>query len=138
MSDKEGRWQALIDYSNTYNSTFKNPNRLSKYNIEEDEIGDLEVAAFNIIRLRVFPNPNLPKVHQIMRNLPKYCESREGKKELFQIANNVDPLLPNSECVDEQGNYLKPEEIEAKWKTNNQQEITNSLRKAVSPTSALF
>lgn len=47
--DKEGRWQALIDYSNVYHSTFKNPNKLMKHNINEEDIGDLEVAAFKAV-----------------------------------------------------------------------------------------
>lgn len=42
MYDKEGRWQALIDYSNVYHGTFKNPNKLIKHNINDDEIGDLK------------------------------------------------------------------------------------------------
>ena len=42
MGDKEGRWQAFIDYSNTYNAKFLNEKYLIENGIEEEEIGDIE------------------------------------------------------------------------------------------------
>ena len=50
IADPEGRWQAFIDYSNTFNRYFKDPKRRMQIGIEEDEIGELEEAAFDIIR----------------------------------------------------------------------------------------
>lgn len=129
--NKEGRWQALIDYSNIYHSTFKNPSKRLKHNINEDDIGDLEVAAFNIIRLRTFPKSSLPKVHQIMRKIPKYCEHKEGKKQLLRIAKKVTPILPDTECLDGNGAPLTPGAIEDKWKTTYLNEITYKLVKVV-------
>jgi hypothetical protein len=71
MGDPEGRWQAFIDYSSTYKKFFRNKKQLFGLGIHENDIGAIEEAAFDIIRLRVVPN--MPKVHLIMRDLPKYC-----------------------------------------------------------------
>lgn len=62
-----------------------------------------------------------------MRKIPIYCEHKEGQKELLSIAKKVNPILPDKECFDKNGAVLTPEEIEYKWKTNNQQKITHSL-----------
>ena len=37
MADPEGRWQAFKDYSNSYQSTFRNRDRLNELEISEDE-----------------------------------------------------------------------------------------------------
>jgi len=103
-TDPEGRWQAFIDYSNTYTRCFQNPKRLIEYGIEEDEIGAIEEAAFDIIRLRIIPD--MPKVHVIMRDLPKYCRTKEGKKAIKKIADNVEPVLSTEECFGDDGKEL--------------------------------
>ena len=128
MGDPEGRWQAFIDYSNVYTNYFNNPNKRIELEIEEEEIGVLEEAAFNIIRLRSIPS--MPKVHTIMRELPKYLETKEGKKAIIKISNNVDPLLPKEECYDKNGNPLSYDEIEEKWVAKNKQSITYNVKKA--------
>lgn len=91
--DPEGRWQAFKDYSKTYSGCFSNPKKLIELGIEEEEIGAIEEAAFDIIRLRTVPD--MPKVHVIMRDLPKYCRTKEGKKEIAKIADEVEPVLPS-------------------------------------------
>ena len=97
MSDSEGRWQAFIDYSNTYARYFRSQKHLIEYSIEEDEIGEIEEAAFDVIRLRTIPD--MPKVHVIMRNLPKYCRTNEGKKAIKKIADEVEPILPGKSVL---------------------------------------
>jgi hypothetical protein len=84
MSDPEGRWQAFIDYANAYSRYFNNAKRRIELSIEEDEIGSIEEAAFDVIRLRTIPD--MPKAHVIMRDLPKYCRTKEGKREVLKIA----------------------------------------------------
>ncbi len=78
MSDSEGRWQAFIDYSNTYTRYFNNPRHLIEYGIEEDEIGAIEEAAFDVIRLRAVPD--MPKVHVIMRDLANVLSNERGQE----------------------------------------------------------
>ena len=107
-ADPEGRWQAFIDYSNTLNRYFKDPKRRIELGIEEDEIGEIEEAAFDIIRLRTVPD--MPKVHIIMRDLYKYCRTEEGKKAIKNIVDEVDPVLPPEEKKE-----LSLEEVDAMW-----------------------
>ena len=126
--DPEGRWQAFIDYSKTYVSCFSNPKKRIEFSIEEVEIGAIEEAAFGIIRLRTVPE--MPKVHMIMRDLHKYCRTKEGKKEIAKIADEVEPVLSSSECFDNNGNPLSPEDIDAKWASRHKQPITYHLKKA--------
>ena len=87
ISDPEGRWQAFRDYSDTYSNCFGNAKRMMELGLKEEEIGQIEEAAFDIIRVRTIPD--MPKAHMIMRDLPKYCRTREGKKELLKIADDV-------------------------------------------------
>jgi len=128
MGDPEGRWQAFIDYSHIYTNYFDNPNKRIALNIDEEEIGTFEEAAFNIIRLRLVPD--MPKVHTVMRNLPKYLDTKEGKKAIKKIADDVNPLLPKEECYDEKGNALSYDEIDEKWVAKNKQSITYNLKKS--------
>ena len=125
--DKEGRWQAFYDYSNAYSSSFSNQNYLNKNNIEEDEIGDIETAAFNIIRLRTVPEE---KLHKVMRDLPKYCSNKESKEHIIEISRNVKTALSPDECIDKNGNLLPLENIEAKWKAANKETIIYRLKGA--------
>jgi len=126
--DPEGRWQAFLDYSKMLSGQLMNPKRRTQWDIEEDEIGNIEEAAFDIIRLRSVPD--MPKVHEIMRNLPKYCSTKEGKRDIMQIADVVEPILPPDETVDEHGKQLSFPEIDAKWVAKNKQNITYRLKKA--------
>jgi len=128
MSDREGRWQAFIDYSNTYTRYFNDPKHLIEYGIAEDEIGAIEESAFDVIRLRAVPD--MPKVHVIMRNLAKYCRTKEGKKAIKKIAEEVDPVLPTEEHVTDDGRGLAIPEIDAKWAARNKRSIIYHLKKA--------
>lgn len=129
MGDPEGRWQAFIDYSNTYRRSLCNPKKRIELDIEEDIIGAIEAAAFDIIRIRTIPEE--PKVHNIMRNLAKYCSTKDGKRAILKIADKVDPILPRHELVDEHNEPLSPAEVDAKWIANNQEEIIYNVKKAI-------
>ena len=122
--DREGRWQAFCDYSNAYSSSFAKESYRNKNNIKDDEIGDIETAAFNIIRLRTVPEK---KLHKVMRDLPKYCSNKESKEHIIKISQNVKPALSPDECIDENGALLPLENIEAKWKAANRETIIHPL-----------
>lgn len=128
MSDPEGRWQAFIDYSYTYSRVLLNPKRRIEFGIEEDDIGSIEEAAFDVIRLRTVPD--MPKVHTIMRELPKYCGTKEGKREIMRIAENVEPVLPKEKCLDEHGKQLGLDGVDAIWAATHKQSIIYGLKKA--------
>ena len=128
--DKEGRWQAFIDYSNTYKTKFQNQRFLLEHGIDESEIGEIEEAAFDIIRLRNVPD--MQKVHTIMRDLHKYCITREGRKELTNIAKKVEPVLPSEDLYEdsEQRRPLDRKQVDAKWAAKHIQPITFHLKRA--------
>ena len=129
MGDPEGRWQAFFDYSNTYRRSLCNPKKQIEFDIEEDIIGEIEEAAFDIIRLRTIPEES--KVHNIMRNLAKYCSTKDGKRAIVRIANKVDPVLPRNELFDEYNEPVSPNEVDAKWIGKNQEEIIYNVKKAI-------
>ena len=130
IGDREGRWQAFLDYSNTYKNKFSNPNYLLENKIEEDEVGTIEEATFDIIRLRVIPG--MSKVHLIMRNLHKYLRTDEGRMHLLNIPNEVDPVLPLEEQYEdhELQKPLPRAEVDVKWAAKNKEAITRNLRSA--------
>jgi hypothetical protein len=65
-----------------------------------------------------------------MRDLPKYCATKEGKRHVLKIAEEVEPVLPRNDCLDENGNPLPLETIDAKWAAANQQAIIYNIKKA--------
>lgn len=129
VSDKEGRWQAFIDYSQIYHRRLLNHQWQNESGLDEDDIGAIEEAAFKLIRLRTLKG--LPKIHQIMRKLPSMCALRESKKEILNIANQVDSSLPPDEQYDAEGNPLSPEEIDKKWAHRHQQKLIMLTKKAL-------
>ena len=128
MSDPSGRWQAFTDYSDIYTTNFENSKKRVELGIGEDDVGSIEEAAFDIIRLRHIPD--MQKVHTIMRNLPKYCSNPDGKKQIIKITEEVNPLLLPEECQDKEGRLLTADEVDAKWAAKNQQAIIYRLKKA--------
>jgi len=127
-SDPEGRWQAFRDYSEMYDRWVGNPKKRMECGIEDDEVGAIEEAAFDIIRLRVIPD--MPKLHYIMRGLHKYCKIKEAKKEILKIPEEVEPVLPRSECLDRKNNPISTEEMDVRWAAKNRESIIHYLKKA--------
>ena len=84
--DKEGRWQAFIDYYQFYKKLVNDKERI-KLEIEEDEIGKIEDIAFKIIRKRVLQGVE-KKAHQVMRVLPRLFSNVNAKRDLFDIAES--------------------------------------------------
>ena len=100
LGDREGRWQAFLDYyNNVYKQLIDSKKRI-KLGVKEDEVGHIEDVAFKIIRKREFPD--LPKVHKIMRDLPKWLSNKDAKKQLLKL-RDIDVKLPKKDCLDENG-----------------------------------
>lgn len=127
MTDPQGRWQAFIDYSEARRRHFHSASARDKIGVEEDEVGAIEEAAFDIIRLRNLPDV---KVHVVMRDLPKLCSRPDGKKALLKIAQTVEPTLPPEECLDENGDPLSSDKVDFKWNAKHQQTIIYNVKKA--------
>jgi hypothetical protein len=127
--DPEGRWQAFLDYSLAYHRYFKDPKWLMEKGIEEEDIGAIEDAAFKMIRLRLLKG--LPKIHAVMRLLPKLTGVKESRKEVLKISDEVDASLPAKDLVDSDGTPLAPEENDRKWAQRYQPHIINRVKKAL-------
>jgi hypothetical protein len=127
ISDREGRWQAFLDYNKHVRKKLDDDVRRMKMGVDEDEKGDVEEIAFKIIRKREFPD--MPKVHKIMRDLPKWLEKKEAKKELFKLID-IDSELPTEECFDEEGNEIDEREKDLIWNAKHQSTLINQVKKA--------
>jgi len=97
LGDPEGRWQAFLDYYKSVYQKLVDEKKRMKLGIREDEIGKIEDVAFKIIRKREFPD--LPKVHKIMRELPKWLGNKDSKKELLKLVD-IDLKLPREDSFD--------------------------------------
>ena len=129
VSDKEGRWQAFIDYSNSYHNRLKNEQWRLENGVDEDDIATIEEAAFKMIRLRTLKG--LPKIHQVMRALPKMCAVKESSKQLVTLANEVETSLPQNEQFNAEGMPLSLDEIDSKWASRHQQKVIMLTKKAL-------
>jgi hypothetical protein len=126
--DREGRWQAFLDYSNTYR-LMKDPNYRNQWDlqVEDDEIGDIEEVAFKLIRKRSFPKVN--KVHKIMRNLRKYLRHDEAKDELLELLD-IPFTLPDDDIYDDEGNEYSEREKDKIWGSKYATDIIRQVKKA--------
>lgn len=127
--DPEGRWQAFLDYSLAYHRYFKDARWLLEKGVDEEDIGALEDAAFKMIRLRLLKG--LPKIHMVMRQVPKLAGLKESRKELLKISEEVDAQLPAKERVDAGGTPLSPEANDRRWIDRYQPRIINRVKKAL-------
>lgn len=120
---KENRWQAFIDYYNFVRKKLDNPQERIKLGIEEDEVGRVQELAFNLIRLREFPDIRT-KLHELMRDLPDYLKNTHAKQELYKIRpTKVSP--EESEEAD-----LNPDEVDKTWIKENRTDIVRQVVKA--------
>ncbi|MFZ3029371.1 MAG: hypothetical protein WA095_00055, partial [Minisyncoccia bacterium] len=129
IGDREGKWQAFLDYYGSVYKKMENEKERIKLGIEEDEIGKVEDLAFKLIRFREFPNR---KVHALMRGLPKNLENQTAKSELFAITKIVDLDPSDSEAGED--DY---ETIDKKWRKKNATEIINHVEKAIKYTGQI-
>ena len=134
--DKEGRWQAFIDYSSFYHSTLKNPSKLQELGITDGEEGLIENAIFKIIRKRNLNSRELEralgKVHSFVRggNLKKYVKNPTAKRHLVKIAKEVNEDIPEKDKKDKNGNRYTEREIDEKWGNKYKNEILGNLMQA--------
>jgi len=127
MADPGGRWQAFIDYYMNVYKKLENEKERIKLGICEDEVGKIEDIAFKIIIKRELKN--LPKLHKVMRDLPKLIKNKDSKKELYMLSK-IKLQLDKEECSDEKGKEYDEREIDLIWAKKNEREINWHLKKA--------
>jgi hypothetical protein len=133
IGDPEGRWQAFVDYSEFHRNRLLNRNNRANIGVDERDVPDIEQAAFKVIRLRILPG--LGKVHSIMRKFPEYC--RHAKRTLMELNRNVKHDLPETDCLDSDGNTLPLQTVDQKWANKYRSEITHRIRKAQDAASGM-
>jgi len=130
-NDKEGRWQAFIDYSNFVIGNIQNKSKMNDLKIKENEVGNIENAVFKIIRKRSLSvqGTDIGKVHDFVRKLPKYLINEEAKKHILDV-KNVPEDIPEKLKYDKDGNKLSEREIDEKWGADNREKILGNLIQA--------
>ncbi len=130
-NDREGRWQAFIDYSNFRSGTLENKKKTTQLKIKESDKGKIENAVFKIIRKRSLSvkGTDLGKVHEFVRKVPKYLANDEAKKLILDIAD-VPEDIPDELKYDKNGKKLNEREIDEKWGANNREKILGNLIQA--------
>ena len=125
ISDREGRWQAFLDFSK-FKGKLNNGNKRRAMRIEEDEIGDVLDVAYKIIRQREFPGT---KAHYIMRDLESWLSKKDAKKELLKL-KDIPWELPHEENHDKDGNEYSEKVKDKRWSAMHQQTLINQVKKA--------
>ncbi|WP_430406296.1 hypothetical protein [Fluviicola sp.] len=133
INDREGRWQAFVDYSNFYNGTLASKSKLAQLKIKESEVGKLETAIFKIIRKRSLSSRSgdspVGKLHEFIRKLPKYLSNTEAAINILKIANISDEISQELK-QDKQGNKSSEREIDSRWGALHETEILSNLFQA--------
>ena len=127
VGDKEGRWQAFLDYHNHVYKKFQDEKQRIRLGIEEDEVGLFEDVAFKIIRKREFKG--LPKLHQIMREFPKWLTNPDAKQELLVLAD-VDLNLPHEETLKADGSEIDEIDKDRIWSNKHATVLHRHLKNA--------
>ena len=122
----EGRWQAFLDLARSFSCRVRTEGGRAKMGLDEIESARVLQAAYATIRLREVAT--FGKLHTIMRDIPKMCKG--GHTHLLDLERMVKHRLPDEEMVDEKGKPLTEREVEARWRSKYEQEITRQLVKA--------
>ena len=131
LGDPEGRWQAFHDYYNFFYKNTENPKELIKLGIDEDEIGKIEDVAFKTVRMRQLRGlPGVNKLHQAMREIPKWLKVESSKKELLKLTD-IELEWPEEESFDDKGRPYSHKTIDQLWSQKYGPKINSQLIKAI-------
>lgn len=111
VGDREGRWQAFLDYYGVYKKLKDGKQRIV-LGIDEDEVGVIEDIAFKIIRKRDFKN--FGRVNDIIRDLPKWLANPDAKKALLKL-KSIDIRLSKDECIGGDGKEYDEHKKDKFW-----------------------
>jgi hypothetical protein len=129
--DKEGRWQAFLDYSEFAENVLLNDSERHKIGVVEGDITKIHSAIFKIIRKREINSQlesTIGKLHAFVRgsNLKKYLSNQEAKKFLFKIAEDVPKDISDPEKL-ENGERLSERKIDEIWGQKASKPLFSSL-----------
>ena len=127
ISDREGRWQAFLDYYNFVEKKLTDKDELYELGLKEDEVGIVRDVAFKIIRKREFKD--LPKAHMIMRKLPQILKNSEAREEILKL-KKVKMELPD-EKIFENGREIDERKKDNIWASDNVTTLQHHVAKAL-------
>jgi len=117
----ETRWESFKELNQKIMSKLKNDELdekyLAKYNIDEDEIGDLRAACFNIIKLKNPQIINKNRHTDLIRAINPWLSN--SKKEFLELA----------EIGDVSDEITNPREREKKWEETKAELVENTVKK---------
>ena len=114
-SDKEGRWEAFLQFSKGLGSVLEDKKSMLKYKIKDNEVGKIKDAVFKIIRRREFPKSvGVRKLNQFVQEMPKIFSNPEAKKELFHL-NDIPLKLDKKDIIDKDGKQISERAKDRKW-----------------------
>ena len=123
------RWQAFIDFSNFYNGNLQDHAWQIKASISEDDIGTIQDVAFKIIRKQTIKGEIPRKLHQIIRDIPKFMLIEEAQRNLLNISDEVKELT-NKEKLGEDGKELDFDDQDIRWGEVNKGIFERCINKA--------
>jgi len=130
VSDREGRWQAFLDYYQSVGKKLEDREERAKLGVGDYEVGKLEDVAFKIIRKREFQEIGISKVHKMMRDFPKWIKEKDAKKELLELAK-LPATLPEESSKKQDGTTFSPKEIDKQWAAQHHQEFMHRIKKTI-------
>jgi hypothetical protein len=110
------KWSSFYEYSKNIKSKLEDYITRENYEIREQDIGLIQAAAFNIIKLKDYSEIE-SRNHEIIRKFFKFIEV--DKNELYKIGRIED--------VD--ANITNAEDRYKKWNDENKEKIVRSLKK---------
>jgi hypothetical protein len=125
--DKNGRWQAFLDYYKLYKKLRSDKDKI-KLKIQEGDEGKIENVAFKIIRKRTLQGVD-KKAHEIIRKLPQLVQNPNSKRELFKLLE-IDFNLPKEEIINEEGKVVDEKTKDTIWGNKYASDVIEHVRRA--------
>jgi len=128
-SDKEGRWEAFLQFSKGLGSVLEDKKSMLKYKIKDNEVGKIKDSVFKIIRKREFPKSvGVRKLNQFVQEMPKIFSNSEAKKELFHL-NDIPLKLDKKDIIDKDGNEISERAKDRKWGKLHATDIIGAVKR---------
>ena len=114
----ENRWMSFEDLSQKVMSKLKNDKFLIDKQINKNEIGKIQAAGFNIIKIKN-SSEVAPDNRFLIRELTKWISEKDLKKEVLKIG----------EIEDVNDKIKDPDERDEEWQKQNSEKIINIVKK---------
>ena len=111
------RWMSFEELGKNLTSKFENDKFLVEHNIEKNEIGVIKNAAFNLIKIKETSELGVGDNRFLIRQLPKWIKNQKNDVLKIGKLEDVDP------------NITDPDERDAKWHDEKEEQVLNIIKK---------